>query len=182
MDTFESLKRQVEQAQAQVDFVTSAAAAASLLVAIGSLGVLARPPRADTAKRALVAMPDSWLELLAGYEESSDAGLGYIARYVKRHGFLSIHAASRWLEIENQHRREARIRASLQSVAQTTAALAAGFDGRAPGAESLMRRLDNRSARPFSVVDVLERVRESVHFEISETVDRLTEQMQARRP
>jgi len=173
MDTFESLKRQVEQAQAQVDIVTGEVAAASLLVAIWSLDVLATHPRPGTTKRTLVAMPDAWLEVVARYDEASDAGLGYLACYLKRYGFVSIHAASRWLAIEALERRGTRVRANLKTITKTTAGLAPGFSARPPGAENLRRRLENRSGAPVSAFALFELVRDSFRFEMAEAIDRL---------
>jgi hypothetical protein len=100
MNQFASLESQVLKAQRAVDVLGLAHWAESLLVAVESQGLLHSNPKLDVTRREIVAMPDDWLKELSAYPEASEMGIAYLGRYAQRHGFVSIHAASRWLDIE----------------------------------------------------------------------------------
>lgn len=104
MNQFANLESQVLKAQRAVDVLGLAHWAESLLVAVESQGLLHSKPKPDVTRREIVAMPDDWLKELAAYPEASEMGIAYLARYARRHGFVSIHAASRWLNIERSAR------------------------------------------------------------------------------
>lgn len=104
MNQFASLEAQVMKAQRAVDVLGLAHWADSLLVAIESQGLLHSNPKPDVTRREIVAMSEAWLKELAAFPKVSEMGLAYLARYARRHGFVSIHAASRWLDIERSAR------------------------------------------------------------------------------
>lgn len=104
MSPFESLEAQLIAAQRTVDVLGLSEWGSALQLGILTRSRLSVQPKARTDRRELVAMPQSWLAELAQYANASPMGLDYLARYALRHGFVSIHAASRWLDMERQIR------------------------------------------------------------------------------
>jgi hypothetical protein len=104
MSQFERLEAQVIQAQQAVDMLGLTEWADALKIGITTRGLLTVNPKPRTDRREIVAMPEQWLKDLSAWQEASAAGLDYLARYARRHRFISIHAASRWLEIERAAR------------------------------------------------------------------------------
>jgi hypothetical protein len=168
MTTFEKLEKEVLDAQRLVDVMGWDQLASSVWSSLLTLGLLPVNPKPDTSRREIVAMPDGWLKELAALPDASRAGLDYLARYAGRYGFVSIRAASRWLDIENAIRGKA-----LSKIPANSSDASA--PNRTPlkpaeGLALLMGRASDQRA-DYSVVGVARNILGRSAFEMVETVD-----------
>jgi hypothetical protein len=167
MSQFESLEAQVLEAQRTVDVLGLSEWGDALTVGILTRGLLSIKPKARTDCRETVAMPVSWVKALAEYPHASPAGLDYLARYARRHRFVSIHAASRWLAIERQA-------GALRGHCEVAATGRATSTRPAPseGLDQLMARVTmERAASLQSIGGILELVIRRTTFELTEALD-----------
>jgi hypothetical protein len=167
MSQFERLEAQVIQAQQAVDMLGLSEWADALKIGITTRGLITVNPRPRTDRREIVAMPEQWLKDLAAWREASAAGLDYLARYARRHQFVSIHAASRWLDIERAARvLHGRVEGPVQ------ARTPRGEEPATQGLNQLLTRADTQRAGALQTLAgcVFQAMRRG-NFEVTEALD-----------